>query len=167
MSSPQVRMDKSREYSTVHGERPPDDPHAGIHFYQDGLPFDAHGILVADHPELQGDSKQATKLRELVERKMKKASKVAAVEEKSPNALADDDEPEDDQEPEVDETEPVNLEAWARGEQKVIWNEVSQAIARRFSRRVGGKKDALEFLIEEKVVMLSNLSVEHQKLVRS
>lgn len=163
MTSPQVRMDKSREHSTIHGERTPDDPHAGVHFYQDGLPFDAQGILCADHRDLQGDSKQAVKLREIVERKMKKASKSQKiVDGEAPAAPADDDD--EPEAPEADDNEPVNLEAWARGEQKVAWNDVSQAIARRFKRRVTGKLDAIEFLIEQKVIAKGALSAEHAKL---
>lgn len=171
MSTPQVRMDKSREFSTVHGERTPDDPHAGVHFYQDGLPFDSLGILVANHPELTAETPQAQKLRDLVERKMRKLNKQKVVEEPAPVALADDDD-DDDATPKAkvddddDGDKPVNLEAWARGEQKVIWNEVSQAIARRFSRRVSGKVDALELLIDERVVALGALSPEHQKLLK-
>ena len=162
--TPQVRvLDRSRSYSTVHGERPPGDPHAGVHFYQDGLPIDAQGFLVANHPDLQGDGKQATKLREIAERKLRKGIKQAKRDE-----VSETDAPVevDEDDGEIDDDQPVNLEAWARGEQRVVWGEVTQAIARRFSRRVASKKDAIEFLVAEHVVAADQLSAEHQKLLR-
>src|SRR3954467_2441031 len=126
-ASPRVRiLDKSQEFATVHGERSPTDPHASVYFYQEGLPLDAQGFLVANAPDLQGDSPQATRLRELAERKLKKASKAGAGDTaEGSGALAAED---DHEEKPADE--PVNLEAWARGEQHTKWLEVSQHIAR-------------------------------------
>jgi hypothetical protein len=56
MADPVIRLDKSKPFSTVHGERMPDDPHYKVHYWQGGrlngktvqLPFDSQGELVAD-----------------------------------------------------------------------------------------------------------------------
>ena len=169
MSAPQVRMDKSRDFATVHGERLAGDPHVGVHFYQDGLPFDSSGILVADHIDLTAQTPLAEKLRKRVARKLEKAAQVRPARESDPSASADDDEDDetrvekDEEDDEDDRPQPANLEAWARGEVDVPWQEVTQAIAKRFSKRVSNKRDALELLIEERVVAVGALSVKNRR----
>lgn len=144
-------MDRSRDYSTIHGERTAGDRHATVHFYQDGLPFDSQGFLIVEHPDVL----ENPKLIELVDRKLKKAAK-AKIESPGDNADA----PSDDGPPDV------NLEAWARGEQQVAWQEVTNVIGKRFTKRVKDKTAAIEFLVAEKVVRYEDLSPEHQKLVK-
>lgn len=150
-----VRLDKSRDHATVHGERSPGDPHHAVHFYQYGLPFNAHGILIDDHPEIEADPRKKAAMEKL----MKKAAKVK---QEAPGDdaldLLDGDEDSDDK-PEL------NLEMWARGEQKWRWQEVSDAIAARFSKRVSDKKGAIEVLLEERIIPIGALSAEHKKLV--
>lgn len=158
----QVRMDKSRDHATVHGERIPGDPHAAVHFTQNGLPFDAQGILIIDHPVFEPDSekpsKHAIQLRERADKLMTKAIKSAKPKVEGEAADVDNDDGGTDD-------GPANLETWARGEAKVPWNEVTQAIAKRFSRRVSNKHDAIELLVEERVVSRGDLSDEHRKLL--
>jgi hypothetical protein len=60
MTDPVIELDKSKTYSTCHGERTEDDPHHLVAFWQGGqitldgkkkivtLPFDVHGNLVPD-----------------------------------------------------------------------------------------------------------------------
>lgn len=151
MAEPKVRMDRSRDYSTIHGERPAGDRHAAVHFYQDRLPFDSQGFLIVEHPDILDDPK----LVDLVDRKLKKAAKAKIEAPGDDPDASSDDSPTD-----------VNLEAWARGEQQVTWQEVSNAIGKRFTRRVQSKAAAIEFLVTEKVVSYDNLSPEHQKLVK-
>ncbi|MGP0093114.1 MAG: hypothetical protein ACLPKB_24715 [Xanthobacteraceae bacterium] len=43
-----LRLDRSKYFSTVHGDRTPEDPHFRVAFLQDGLPFDCNGELVPD-----------------------------------------------------------------------------------------------------------------------
>lgn len=153
-----IRLDKSRDYATVHGERRPNDPHHEVHFYQFGLPFSAHGELIVDHTEIAEDPrKQAA-----VEKLMKKAIKVKkeAPGDEVDKLLGDGggDDGDEDNEP------TLNLSMWARGEQKWPWQQVSDAIAARFSKRVTDKKGAVEILVEERVVSLGELSVELRKL---
>lgn len=158
----QVRMDKSRDYATCHGERTSGNSHAAVHFYQNELPFDAQGILIFDHPDFEPESEKpsakAIRLRERVEKLMAKAIKSAR-----PKAEGNSSEVEDDDSGTSDG--PANLEMWARGEVRVPWNEVTQAIAKRFSRRVSNKHDAIELLVQERVVSMGELSDEHRKLL--
>lgn len=162
MENPQVRLlDKSRSHATVHGERGPDDRDAGVHFVQDGLPLDAQGFLVEGHHSLQGETKQATKLREIAERKLKKAMKSKQRESQEPSEPGEEVSQDEDE----DDDASINLEAWLRGEQRVEWNEISQTIAARYKRRVTSKKDAVEFLVAEKVIAVADLSREFKKFV--
>ena len=176
MSAPQVRMDKSRDYATVHGERLQGDRDVDVHFTQDGLPFNSRGILLSEHPMLTAETPEAIKLRRKVERKLKKLAEAKPVARAS-DAPADDDADEDEDRPERDEDadeddeddrpEPANLESWAKGEVEVPWQEVTQAIARRYSKRVANKRDALELLIEERVVAVGALSPKHRKALEA
>lgn len=153
---PRVRMDRSRSYSTIHGERGPDDKHAGVCFYQDGLPVDAEGFFIFDHPDLAekgpiGDKRRATAIR-----KLEKARKQQAKESPRPARAegadgedAEDEAVDDDEENDDDLLEPINLEAWLRGEQEVEWQEITQEIARRFKKRISKVDDAIPFLCKE------------------
>lgn len=150
-----VRLDKTRDHSTIHGERRPGDPHHAVHFYQYGLPFDAHGILIADHPEIAADPRKQAVLEKL----MKKAAKVKK------EAPGDAEDLLDNGDEDSDDTPELNLEMWARGEQKWQWQLVSDAIAARFGKRVTDKKGAVEVLVEERIVAVAALSAEFRKLV--
>lgn len=163
-----VRMDRSRSFATVHGERGPSDLHAGVHFYQDGIPFDAQGFLLFDHPDLKVPGAHGDKIRALVERKLKKAASIAAKQPPKPakerDVDSDPDADESDADAEDDLLDPVNLEAWLRGEQEVEWNDVSQEIARRFKVRKSKVEDAVAFLVnEQRVVAKDQLRRKFQK----
>lgn len=158
-----LRMDKSKYFSTVHGERAAGDPHAKIHFYQDGLPFDGEGLLLVD---LVPDDK-----RELVDRRLKK---LAATVQKpvpepvrtAPVADPESDDGDDDADNQGDDAATqnitpgdVNLESWLRGEANYVWFSIPAAIRQRFSKNVSNKTDAVTYLVEEeKVVTPDQLS---------
>lgn len=152
---PVVRLDKSKDFSTVHGERLKDDRHAKVFYYQDGLPFGADERLIADHPDVLEEP--TGKLKERVEILQRQALKRQA---SQPGDTVDED-------GEPGETAPaeVNLSAWAQGE-KFPWQSVSNAIARRFARRVMNKRDAIELLIAEHVVSVDKLSADFKKLLQ-
>jgi hypothetical protein len=176
----QVMLNRAREYSTVHGDRPPGDLHANVHFYQEGLPFDAHGVLVADHPDLTADTPAAKKLQALVERKKAKASKgkkktdpaeTGPAHPVGPHgALPPDHDPaavdtENDEEDDEADEAPIDLRKWLIGEQEVAWMLVSNAIALKYKRRVNNKKDAVEFLVSQGVVSRNQLTPAFQKFL--
>ena len=64
---------------------------------------------------------------------------------------------------EEDLLEPINLEAWLRGEQQVEWQEVTQEIARRYKKRISKMEDAVAFLVKEGVVAKAQLKKPFQK----
>jgi hypothetical protein len=165
MNAPKVRMDRGRDHATVHGERGPGDPHAAVHFYQDGLPFDAQGFLIADHVDLQGDDPKSKALRELANRKLKKASERRAVEAttEAPSGTGDDGDDGQNEGDDGNNDKSVNLEAWLRGEEDYMWHLVTQAIAARFKRRVQNLPDAVTFLVQEKVAPANQVAKKFQK----
>lgn len=125
---PILRIDKSKTFSTVHGDRTPEDPHYKVHFWQDGLPFDVNGMLVQDDGRVQefsgadAESKPVrykplydAKMRAKLEKKLLRLNKVARAPE--PEEIEADAEHEDAS-PELKAAmaESVNLESWLRGE---------------------------------------------------
>lgn len=135
---PVVKIDKSKPFATVHGERPPDDPHANVHFFQDSIPFDVRGEAI---PSLINDDKG----RKAFERKMKRLSMEA--EEAEVDVAAEDAENADDDDDVT--ADDVNLESWLRGEVKYPWFKVSAAIRDRYSLVVINQSQAVRFLVME------------------
>ncbi len=170
--APKIRMDKSRAYAEVHGDRPPGDRHSGVHFYQDGLPHDAQGFLILDHSDYEGTDPEAVKRRATAEKKVRKflaqseKKRAAAVAEGGPDyprgveAIEAGDE---DEENEDDAAEPINLSAWARGEQQVEWQEITQEIARRYKKRIASIADAIPFLVKEGVCPPDQIAKKFKK----
>lgn len=168
VAPPRVRMDRSRAFATVNGDRAPGDRHAQVFFIQDGIPADAGGFFIFDHPDMARKGPDGDKARKMAERKIKKA---LAQQAKEPQraAVTDEDEDEDaddtETEAEDDLLEPINLESWLRGEQQVEWQEVTQEIARRYKKRIAKIKDAVEFLVSEGVVPKAQLQPKFLKLM--
>lgn len=159
-----LRMDKSRTHATVHGERAPGDPHQKVHFYQDGLPFDAEGLLI---PGLVPEDKKA-----FVERRLKKqgggnpeASSAAA---EPVGGGAGDNQDDDREDGESTNSNPeVNLEAWLRGEVRYQWFQVAAAIRKRFAKNVSNQADAILYLVtEENVVRADQLAPAFQSALK-
>ena len=167
MGEPKVRMDRSKAFATVHGERDADSKYANVHFIQDGLPFDASGFLILDHedfePNSENPSEKALKLRALAERKLKKASKGRPVVDPEDADAPSDDADQGQDEGDDAEDDGVNLEAWLRGEQDVQWHILTQEIARRYKRRVSNQADAVLFLVEQGVVPPGEIAKKYQK----
>lgn len=178
MSTPQVRLDRSKDFSTVHGERPPGDPHAGVFFFQDGLPFNAQGVCVDDHPSVVGNEKlQAVLAKKL--RKLNKSRPIAtdtaladaAVTDNTTAVVEDDDDEEDDDGPSGQQPgpdgllPPVDLKRWLRGDEDYIWNDVSNAIALEYTKRPANKRDAVNFLVSKGVADPAQVAKHFQKLL--
>ncbi len=169
LAPPKVRMDKSRAFITIHGERGPNDPLSGVMYRQDGIPVDAQGYFIFDHPDLQVRGPEGDKLRRLAAKKIEKQLKLDAKNPPKPVRVASDDDDEEDVDAEAadgeDEEllEPINLEAWLRGEQQVEWQEVTQEIARRYKKRISKMEDAVAFLVKEGVVAKAQLKKQFQK----
>lgn len=163
---PKVRMDRGREFASVHGERAPEDPFKHVHFMQDGLPFDAHGHMLLTHPMITADTEEAEQLRRIVDKKIRRQ---LTLEARAAARKANESNPDADAEAEFgddeDEAQPqeVNLSMWLRGEQDVVWNEVTQHIARRYKKRVNSIGDAVAFLVEQGVAPANAVAKKFKK----
>jgi hypothetical protein len=125
-----LRLDRSRYFSTIHGEF-----ENAIRHWQDGLPFDAHGQLCAEHCS---------------------AEQLAKADMKAPKRPTDDrgrtrDKASDPSSvlcPPSSDSE-VNLELWAKGAARYPPFKVFAAIRERYSRSVSTFADAIEFLVND------------------
>lgn len=129
---PVIRLDPSKPFSEVRGDRLPNDPHYHVAFIQDTLPFDVDNVLVPDdgkrepwttiidketivHSPLYTDAMRAK-----VARKLERLAKgLPAIEE----AAEEEEEEEDD----------VNLAMWLRGEVEYQDQELYAAAKKRYS----------------------------------
>jgi hypothetical protein len=152
-----LRLDRSKRFSTVHGDRPLDDPHVNVSYIQDDLPYDADGILVPDDGrtdpiDVMHDGQRTRffplytpKLREKLKRKLERVAR----------GQQDDLEvtEHDDDRVKEDASEDVNLESWLRGEAKYPAFLIFAACKRRFSKNHTKIRDVVEDLVlEEKIV---------------
>lgn len=151
-----IRVDRTRDHATIHGERGPDDPYRAAFFQQDGLFFDASGALI---PELVPEALKAK-----VEKKLRKLNGGKLPDETQQAAPAGENAPEgddtgkdgedetndDDDNPLSDE---VNLDSWLTGNTNYPWFAVAKAIRERFKKNVSSAADAVLFLVvDEKIV---------------
>lgn len=158
-----LRMDRSRDHATVHGERPADDPHVNVHFMQDGMPFDARGYLIYDLITEE-------KIKAIADRKLKKlkASPSTADEDTgAPDDKTPDDKPADDEPSPSADTADVNLEAWLRGEVSYPWFMVKKAVRDAHSTNIAKTADMVEFLVHDlKIIPREQVSPELRQLLK-
>lgn len=159
MPDPVIRLDRSRKdkISTVHGDRAATDPAYYVHFYQDGLPFDAKGELVPDdgktepwsvmvegelirHQPLYDDKMRAAVAEKLKKLKSSapKAKQERAPDEKSGATKAADD---------------VNFVSWLRGEVEYEWQPLTNAYAERFGIRCSNKRALIEDAVFDRKIV--------------
>jgi hypothetical protein len=170
VAPPRVRMDRSRSFSTVHGDRVPGDPHCGVMYVQDGIPCDAEGYFIFDHPDMLKKGPEGDKRRKMAEKHIKRAMAAAAkVKARPPKAVDEDDEDGETTDAETDDDDEdellpaVNLGEWLRGRQEVEWNDVSQEIARTYKKRIAKIEDAVAFLVREGVCPRNELRPKFKK----
>jgi hypothetical protein len=120
-----LRLDRSRYHSSEHGDHP-----NRARFWQDGLPFDAHGELCV---ELL-DEEQRVKANRLAPKAPPRGPIVPHV-----GAEPDD--------PPVEGA--VNLELWAKGDARYVPAKVFAAIRERYNKSVTTFADAIEFLVND------------------
>lgn len=126
-----LSLDRTRKFSTVHGEDT-----RGIAFFQDGFPFDARGQL--HEPALTDE------LRKKLGPKPQKAAKVKA--EKAPRPARPDATAEGDK-------GEVNLTAWLKGEVRYKPFQVFAATRKRTGVAVTSIVEAARLLVfEQKIV---------------
>jgi hypothetical protein len=162
---PTLRLDRSKRFSTVHGDRVPDDPHYKVHFWQDDLPFDVNGILVPDDGKTQDFSGVDTESkpvryqplytearRKKLEKRLARLTKVARAPE--PEELEEEAQA-NDASPEVKAAmaSEVNLESWLRGEVQYEPWMIFEAFKARYHRQTHKLGDVVtELVLDEKIV---------------
>lgn len=151
-----LRLDRSKKYSTIHGDRVGDDPHASVAFMQDGLPYDSEGILVPDDGknapwEILHDNVRikhhplyTQEMRDKVKRKLDRATK---------GIPKDDVDEHDEESVKADASEDVNLESWLRGEIRYPAFMIYAACKKRFSKSFTKLSDVIDDLVlDEKII---------------
>jgi hypothetical protein len=123
-----LRLDRSRYFSSVHGNFD-----SAARFYQDGLPFDAHGEVCTE---------------------LCSAAQLASAQRKAPRLEMPDvaDQMPDENKPSSDIRSPasdIDLELWAKGETRYLPAEVFAAIRARYNKSVTTFGDAVEFLVND------------------
>jgi hypothetical protein len=173
MGEPTIRLDRSKPFSTCHGDRTPDDPHVKVHYWQGGkfganivlLPFDVNGELVPDDGrvgEYQGtgfDPKTGNAtlvkyhpLYDDLRRKYLKAKldRLTAQARKPENA-----EPEIEEEDEGPHNaeDDVNFESWLRGEIRYAPHLLRAATKKRFHLVQNDISEIVrELVLEQKLI---------------
>jgi hypothetical protein len=166
--TPEIRLDTSRPFSTIHGERNPEDPHYHVHSFQDGLPFSADETLVPDdgrtgtwtealeredgttrivrHRALYTD-----KMRALVAKRLKKLSSTKRVVPKAAPALDDEG---DEVAPQLEfGADEVNLISWLKGEIKYTPNEVFAAVKNRHGIALTRLREVVAHLVDDEKLL--------------
>jgi hypothetical protein len=174
---PDIRLDESRAYSTVHGDRNPGDPHYRVHSFQDGLPFGAEGVLVPDDGKRERWSEAIERedgttkivwhdplytdaMRKTLDKKLKKLASTKRVVTKTVKAPTDEDA--DEQAP-VFGPDEVNLTSWLRGEINYEPNEIFAAVKKRYGISLTRLREVvIELVDDQKLVPESEVS---QKLI--
>ncbi len=159
-----IRLDRSRAHSMVSGECLPDDPHYGVAFVQDGLPFDAQGKLVPPNDSHTGAWKAKTadgketvhqplyddRRRGLLAKRLERIGKSAHKPvQRAPVAEYDA----DSEDVFSEEVELVNLEEWLRGNEEYEPMVIFATLRKRESRNFNRLRDAIDFLVHEKHVV--------------
>ncbi len=162
-----VYLDRSRDFSTIHGEITKGDPHFGVASYQNGLPFNHQDELIIDSPEIAADPKLQARADKLMARAQKAAEQAKLRKPVRDQDLDEDDEDADGEEDGEAGPGPVNLGAWARGQGDWPWQEISNFIARKYSKRVADKRAAIELCLEQHVVTQNQLSRSFRRLIES
>jgi hypothetical protein len=136
-----IRMDRSKYFATVHGERAPDDKLAGVAYQQDGLFYDSHDMLIESLAETEDQKKKMEALRRAASKSSDAPARDAAAPAK-----------EDDGEAPITADE-VNLASWLRGEARYPWFSVAGAIKSRYAKQVKSSADAVDFLVNDQKIV--------------
>lgn len=156
-----IKLDKSKKYSEVKGDRLPDDPHYKVHFWQDDLPFDVGGSLVPDDGKvapwnaLNADGKPVVHhplwndlRRKKMEAKLDRMNRVKGAVEEAEEATSESEE--DIRKAAVND---INFESWLRGEvQYQPWALFEAAHSRYHKRYSKIPELVLDLVEDEKLV---------------
>jgi hypothetical protein len=156
-STSKLRLDRSRTFSQIRGQRHEGDPHQRAHFQQDGIHFDSHGLHI---DELITDEKT----REIVDRRLKRQMKNASKKEDA--GVVEEGDPVDVSTGSSTSDE-VNLEAWLRGEEKYEWFKITTIVRDRFKVNITKQVDMVEFLVnEQKIIPIDEIDPKLADLLK-
>jgi len=154
-----IRLDESRPYSEVRGERAPDDPHYHVAYFQDGLPFNVNKVLVPEdtvrtapwestdvegkkvlHRPLYNDN-----TRKIVQRKIelleKGQSERVVIDEHSDSSMQEA------------ASQEVNFSSWLRGEIDYQWWQLKAAAKVRFHKNYTNRSELIfDAVYDERVI---------------
>lgn len=172
MSDPVIRLDTSKKFSTVHGDRTPEDAHYRVHFFQSELPFDSQGVLVPDDGKsapyfgTSPDGKQVSymplytpRMREVLAAKLArfKAGKPVVIDQVTVH---------DDEDVKEKAAEEVNIMSWLRGEINYEPHMIFTACAVRYGKRHQTLRSVVEDLIlDEGVLPESDVAPHLMRLI--
>lgn len=153
-----LKLDRSKKFSEVHGDRTPEDPHYRVCYWQDDLPYDAREDLVADDGKtnpwigsVEGKPIEFFPLYTAARR-----TKVTAKLERLKNAKRQVEEVvETDEESEAttDPSDDVNLVSWLKGDVDYPQFALLKAAKNRYHRNFTRLRDLVEDLVyDEKLV---------------
>lgn len=137
-----IKLDKTQD--DVADVFPPEN---GAHFYWKGFYFDVNGELVK-HPDLF-DEKAAAKLARLTALETANAAAKEARRKALEAAGQNPDELPEDDETANEKDEKIDLKAWLRGKERIIFPHVQKAIQDQYGANPTSKKQAVEFLVGE------------------
>lgn len=164
-----ISMDRSRPFSEIYGARGPGDPHQNCHYIQDGLFFDAEGMLILDHVDYETQNREGQLKRQALEKKIKRHVAKMQGRRQAVHAEGGPDMPRgiealDDDEAEADgEDKEVDLSAWITGREQYEWSVLTQVIAHRYKSRVASIADAIPFLVKEGLVTEGQVARKFRK----
>ena len=160
-----IRLDKSRPYGTVYGERTPEDPTHMVRYWQDDLPFNAQGILVPPdgrtEPWFEIVETDTGVPKRLTYRPLYDAARHKKLQDKLERINTRRAAPAPQQrvrEPEAIENS-VNLDGWLRGLDDYTPQEVYKAVKTRYSANFHTLRQCVELLVvDEKLVPESEVA---------
>lgn len=152
-----IMLDRSKPFSTIHGERLADDPHCKVAAMQNGLPFDVNDRLVPDDGQTQrwngiaADGKSViymplytSDMRMIAMRRLDRIKK-GKVQVEPEEEVRDPSE--------TVNTDDINLSTWLTGQEDYKDHEIVAAVAQRFGRKlpggIKGRQMAVFFLVYE------------------
>lgn len=164
---PLVRLDRTKPYGTIHGDRTPEDPHYRCHYWQRGLPFDAQGILVPDDGKTQPWTAMGSDGKPIVHQPLYNKDMRAEVERRIARMLRSQKDADAERttqvpaEEPIDPAEDVNLESYLRGEVDYPFFQLKKACEARFHKKYNRLRTIIEDLVyEEKVIPESQVAPE-------
>lgn len=139
----QIVLDRSKGFSTIHGERLSEDPHAKVAAIQGGLPFDVNDRLVPDDGRvtawsgIAADGKPVTYYPLYTPEMRAVAMRRAERLKKGRVQIEPEEEPKDaDPQAGTNDVDLVNLSQWLKGQEDYTKKQVADAVAARYGKKV-------------------------------